>query len=224
MQNWSETILSQYANSPTINALIESINDAIDPSTDIENFYQYVWNVLTAVGSALDDVWGPIVGVSRVLTIPGGNDFGFKEEGIAQGPQTGQGALPFGQGTMYTGVQATTNYALSDTAFRTLILAKALSNISSCSISTYNTILMQLFPNRGNAYVSNGGNMNARLTFEFTLQPFELAIIKQSGALPPPTGVEFEVMEAPRGQTFGFNEAGAAAAPWNVGVYFAGFS
>ena len=83
---------------------------------------------------------------------------------------------------------------------------------------------MQLFPNRGNAYVSNGGNMNARLTFEFALQPFELAIIKQSGALPPTTGVQFEIMQAPRGQTFGFNEAGAAAAPWNVGAYFAGFS
>lgn len=224
MQNWSETILSQYADSPTINALIESINDAIDPSTDIENFYQYVFNVLTAVGSALDDVWGPIVGVSRVLTVPGGNFAGFDEQGVAQGPNTGQGALPFGQGTMYTGVPSTGNYALSDTAFRTLILAKALSNISSCSINTYNTILMQLFPNRGNAYVSNGGGMNARLTFEFTLQPFELAIIKQSGALPPPTGVQFEVMQAPRGSTCGFHEAGAYAAPMGSGTFFAGFS
>lgn len=224
MQNVSETILSQYADSPTITALIQSINSAVDPSTDLQNFYSNVWNVLTAVGSALDNVWGPIVGVQRVLTIPGGNYFGFQEEGIAQGPTTGQGALPFNEGTMYAGTPATTNYALSDTAFRVLILAKALSNISSCSINTYNTILMQLFPNRGNAYVSNGGNMNARLTFEFTLQPYELAIIKQSGALAPPTGVQFEVMQVPRQSTFGFNEAGPSAAPWNQGVFFAGFS
>jgi hypothetical protein len=224
MQNVSETILSQYANAPTINALIQSLNSAIDPSTDIQNFYDNVWNVVTAVGSALDDVWGPIVGVQRVLTVPGGNYFGFKEEGAAQGPETGQGSLPFNQGTFYSGVPATTNYALSDEAFLTLILAKALSNISSCSINSYNTILMQLFPNRGNAYVSNGGNMNARLTFEFSLQPFEVAIIKQSGALSPPTGVEFEVMQIPRGSTFGFNEAGASASPWNQGVFFAGFS
>jgi hypothetical protein len=224
MQNVSETMLSQYANSPTINALIQSLNSAIDPSTDIQNFYDNVFNVLSAVGSALDDVWGPIVGVSRVLTVPGGNFAGFDEQGIAQGPNTGQGALPFGQGTMYTGVPATANYALSDEAFLTLILAKALSNISSCSISTYNTILMSLFPDRGNAYVSNGGNMNARLTFEFTLQPFELAIIKQSGALPPPTGVEFEIMQVPRGSTVGFNEAGAYAATMGSGTFFAGFS
>jgi hypothetical protein len=224
VQNYTETILSQYSDSPTINALIASLNSAIDPSADIQNFYSNVFNVLTAVGSALDNVWGPIVGVSRVLTVPGGNFAGFDEQGVAQGPSTGQGALPFGQGAMYVGVPATQNYALSDSAFRVLILAKALSNISSCSINTYNTILMQLFPNRGNAYVSNGGGMNARLTFEFTLQPFELAIIKQSGALPPPTGVQFEVMQVPRGSTIGFNEAGAYAVPMGSGTFFAGFS
>ena len=47
---------------------------------------------------------------------------------------------------------------LSDAAFRTLILAKALSNICDGSIPAINQILINLFcqPWHGNAYVSEG--------------------------------------------------------------------
>ena len=38
----------------------------MDPSVNIEAFLQYIWNVNTAVGYGLD-VWGAIVGVSRVV-------------------------------------------------------------------------------------------------------------------------------------------------------------
>ena len=66
MNDVSQTIISQYANSPTILALIESQNAAIDPSQDIDNFYAHVWNVDTAQGFGLD-IWGRIVGVSRTI-------------------------------------------------------------------------------------------------------------------------------------------------------------
>lgn len=216
MQNWDETILSQYANSPTIIALISSFNDAIDPSDDLDNFYADVFNVLTAVGVGLD-IWGQIVGVSRILTVNGGKNFGFDEA-------TTVSADPFGQSALYQGKPATSNFSLSDDAYRTLILVKALSNISGCSISTYNTMLMTLFPNRGNAYVSNTGGMNARLTFEFILQPFEVAILKQSGAFAPPTGVQFEIMDLDIPTSFGFEEAGSSSAPFNTGIFFAGYA
>lgn len=64
MQKWDQTLLSQYANSPIINALIESFNDAMDPAADIAAFQRYIWNVNSAVGGGLT-VWGKIVGVSR---------------------------------------------------------------------------------------------------------------------------------------------------------------
>jgi hypothetical protein len=61
-----QTVVSQYGNSPTILALIESFNAAVDPSADIDNFYAWVWDVATAQGFGLD-IWGRIVGVSRTV-------------------------------------------------------------------------------------------------------------------------------------------------------------
>ena len=57
-----QTIASQYANSPTILALINNMNTYIDVSADLDNFYNVVWNVDTAVGFGLD-IWGRIVGL-----------------------------------------------------------------------------------------------------------------------------------------------------------------
>lgn len=216
MQNIKNTILSQYANSPTILALINSVNDAIDPSVNINDFYDKIWNILTAQGYGLD-IWGRIVGVSRILNIAStGKNLGFKEAGIIDYD-------PFGQSKFYSGSTISTNYALSDDAFRVLILVKSLSNISRTSISIYNKILMQLFPGRGNAYVSDTGSMNARLTFEFALLPFEIAILKQSGSFANPTGVQFNIMDISIPHTFGFSEAGYSAAGFNNGVFFKGY-
>ena len=61
---WKKTILSQYDDSPTLLSMIESFNDAIDPTANITAFYENIWNVNTANGYGLD-VWGQIVGVSR---------------------------------------------------------------------------------------------------------------------------------------------------------------
>lgn len=215
MQNIKDTILSQYANSPVILAVINSINAAIDTSANINDFYDKVWNILTAQGYGLD-VWGRIVGVSRIINVASGKSLGFDEGGTIDYD-------PFGQSKFYSGTIATSNYALSDDAFRVLILVKALSNISRTSISICNKILMQLFPGRGNAYVSDTGSMNARLTFEFALLPFEIAILKQSGAFSNPTGVLLQIMDISIPHTFGFAEAGYSAAGFNNGVLFRGY-
>ena len=70
MQNVEQTIISQYGNSATITQLINNMNAYIDPSADIDNFYNFVFNVETAQGFGLD-IWGRIVNVSReVLTNP----------------------------------------------------------------------------------------------------------------------------------------------------------
>ena len=61
-----QTIISQYANSPTILALINSFNAAVEADTDIDNFYDWIWDVQTAQGFGLD-IWGRIVGVNRTI-------------------------------------------------------------------------------------------------------------------------------------------------------------
>jgi hypothetical protein len=215
MINIKDTILSQYANSPTLLALINSMNDAIDPGVNIDDFYNKIWDITTAQGFGLD-VWGRIVGVSRILNVASGKSLGYKEGGTIDYD-------PFGQSKFFSGSITTSNFALSDNAFRVLILVKALSNISRTVIPVYNKILMQLFPGRGNAYVSDTGSMGARLTFEFLLLPFEIAILKQSGAFFNPTGVQFFIMDISIPHTFGFSEAGYSAAGFNQGIYFKGY-
>lgn len=70
MQNWTQTLLSQYANSPTMCGLIERLNDAIDPRADLQNLYDWIWNLDTAQGFGLD-IWGRILVLPRNLTVLG---------------------------------------------------------------------------------------------------------------------------------------------------------
>lgn len=195
-----QTVLSQYANSPIILGLVDSIDAFISCDQDLENFYKFAWNISTAKGVFLD-IWGRIVNVSRVITVPASDYTGFSE-----------GNYPgFGQAKFYSDQVASTNYPLSDDAFRLMILAKALSNISRATFAVYNKILMQLFEGRGRCYVGTSGDMKARLTFEFLLKDFEIAILKQSNVFEPPTGVQFDIMAYPPLTTIGFSEAGRVA-------------
>ena len=207
----NDTAQAKFANSPIILAMIGMFNSSIDPSADIDAFYNDIWNIDTAQGYGLD-VWGRIVGVNRIIKVAGGGSFGYQE---------GSGD-PLNVSAFYSGVPTMQNYPLSDTAFRLLILVKAFSNISRASVDVYNQMLMQLFPSRGNAYVSDTGGMRTRLTFEFYLQPFEVSILKQSGALAMPTGVGFDIMDVLPSGTFGFAEAGQCAG-FNQGSFFEGF-
>lgn len=191
MENWSDTIISQYANSPTLVQLIVNLNQYIDPNANLDQFYDLIWNVDTAIGYGLD-VWGRIVGVGRVLQVASGIYFGFAEAGDATSESPFNSGGPF-----YSGGATTGNFALSDDAFRLLIFAKALSNITNGSIPAINQILLNLFPNRGNAWVTDGQNMTMTYTFHFSpiLSPVEFAIVSQSGVLPKPVGVSATVVQ-----------------------------
>ena len=218
MKNWRQIVISQYNNSPTLVSLLELVNDWISPDANMEAFYTLVMDVETAVGYGLD-VWGRIVGVVRELTITDNYYFGFAEQNNASFVGT------FGQAPFYSGENVTSNFSLTDDAFRLLIFAKAAANLTDGSIPSVNAILMNLFPNRGNCYVTDGrnapwparfgfaeagdvsivkgfnqapfgdfvparpGNMTEVYTFEFPLEPFEQAIVKNSGVLPRSLGV-----------------------------------
>lgn len=180
-----QTIISQYANSPSITTLIGDFDQYVDQTANFDALFDDIWNVTTAQGYGLD-VWGRIVGVSRTLHIVGDTTYlGFEEA------TTGFG---FGQAPLFSGETITTNFDLADVNFRTLIYAKALANISDGSIPSINSLLRSLFPNRGNCFVTDGGDMTMTYTFDFVLSPVELAIVQNSGVLPRPTGVSATVV------------------------------
>jgi hypothetical protein len=207
-------VISQYANAPTLTALIGDVFSYLDQTANLDAFFDYISNVDTAQGYGLD-VWGRIVGVNRVLHVTAGDWFGFEE--------ASPGADPFGQGAFYSGAPLTSNFALSDESFRRLIFAKAAANITNGSIPAINQILLSLFPHRGNCYVTEGSDpgtwfgfaeslncvgfgqaafyagqsvvtMTMTYTFAFQLSPVELAIVQNSGVLPKPTGVKASVV------------------------------
>jgi hypothetical protein len=182
MQDMRKTVVSQYASSPVLLAILDAIDDAIDPTADFDLFYKQIWNVDTAVGVGLD-CWGRIVDVSRVLTlvIPPYN-FGFYTDG-------GDDFAPFNQAPFVSDDVLTQNFTLTDDAYRTLILVKAAANISSCAVPVLNRLLTALFGAGGRCYVLDLGNMRMRYVFEFPLDPISMAILTGSGAVPKPAGV-----------------------------------
>ena len=181
-----DTVLNQYANSPILTTLIGNMDEYLDQTANLDSFFDNMFNVATAQGYGLD-CWGKIVNVSRTLDVPGdGVYFDFEESGLS--------GNPFNTESFFSGQQLTNNFILADSAYRVLIYAKALANICDGSIPAINQILLRLFPNRGNCYVTDGLDMSMTYTFKFTLSPVEQAIVAQSGALPKPTGVSATVV------------------------------
>lgn len=183
--NLIATIASQYANSPTITQLIWNNLAYFEAAGLIDGWFDNVWNILTAQGYGLD-VWGRIVGVTRVLQVANSAWFGFNE--------ALPGSLQWNQGIWYGGQQINSNFLLSDDSFRVLILAKAASNICNGSVPAINQILLAMFPGRGNCYVTDNQDLTMTYTFDFPLSPVEISIVEQSGVLPQPIGITVNVV------------------------------
>lgn len=208
----SSTYLSQYANSPILTKLIESFNDAIDPRTKIDAFYDSIWNIDTARGAGLD-IWGRIVGVGRSLDVPAtGVYFGFKVTGASPQP-----FKPFNRAIFRTRSSLHSTYLLSDDAYRTLILFKAFVNVTACDIPSLNTIARVLLGgvetfyyvepgyvaegyvearDSSRAYVVDNGDMTMTYVFDYPLTPVQSAIVNKPGLLPHPAGVAVSVVHA----------------------------
>jgi hypothetical protein len=177
------TVLSQYANSPVVLKLIGYFSEWLDPASRFDAFYRNIWDITQAKGYGLD-VWGRILGVTRVLEVPAGVYLGFEQD---------EEARPFGFGVLYRGGRSTNSAALTDEAYRLLLLAKAALNITNASAPAINQILLALF---GMGYVRDNLDMTMTYVFSRALEPVEKAIVFQSGAIPKPAGVSFTVEEA----------------------------
>ena len=197
MQNWDQTLLSQYCDSPTIKSLLDSFNSAVDPTLDIANFYLNIWDIQTAVGNGLD-IWGAIVNVSRYLQIPiSPNYLGFDEAYLSGYATTGP--QPFGQAPFYSSITQTQTYALTDDVYRSLILIKAAVNISNLSVPQINSLLQKFFGTSingspyGIAYVIDTLNQGFTYHFNFVPNILQLAIVQNSNVFPRPAGVAVTV-------------------------------
>lgn len=223
-------MIRQYQNSPRLMKLMDNMRGYLDPSASIDDFYNLVWNVDTAQGFGLD-IWGRIVGVGRTLRfVEAGQYFGFDV--------TTKDFSPFGQQSLYNGADATTSYTLTDPLYRTLILCKALANISATTAPSINQLLQNLFnPATGpyvadgyvaagylatsssrRCYVMDGLDMSMMYVFDFFLSPYEVAVIAQSGVLPRPAGVQAYLMQIDAQNTFGFAEMGGMQ-PFGYGTF-----
>jgi len=206
-----QTIISQYANSPTLVQLITNMNEYIDPRANLDAFFNFVWNVDTAQGFGLD-IWGNIVGVGRLLQIPGNDPIvGFDN------PSFPKDWYPMSEGRFAIEGEVTTAFELADDAYRVLILTKALANIITTTGPAMNQLLRNMFPGRGRAFVRDLGGMAMQFVFNFRLSTVEYAILTQSGALPHPAGVFYSVVVIPGG-LFGF-QGYTGALPFNFGVF-----
>jgi hypothetical protein len=203
-------MIKQYAASPRIQQLMTNMAAYLDPSQWTDEFYNIVWNVDSAQGFGLD-IWGTIVGVDRYLNVGSSTYFGFNTTPT-------ESWQPFNQGPFYGGPAATSTFKLADNAFRVLILAKALTNVTETTAPGVNAVLQSLFPGRGRCWVNDLGSMSMRFVFEFALESWERAVLVSGEALPRPAGVHATIAEIPT-STFGFAEAGASAQPFNQGTF-----
>lgn len=208
----TDTIVSQYANSPIMLSLLNAMNVAVDPKANLFNFYNFVWNVNTASGYGLS-VWGRIVNVGRNIVVPMTNAyFQWKETGVGT-PFGPGGSTPFYNGGT-TSTQGT--WALSDTLYRQLILVKAIANISVCSAQVINYVLQTLF-GAGTCYCADLGNMAMSINFA-NLTTLDFYLIANGKALPRPAGVSnFIYSGFLLGQNFMFSESGSYSAPFGYG-------
>lgn len=180
-----DTVISQYANSPIIDTLLQSWSDCLDQTANVNAFYDDIMDVSTASGPGLD-VIGEIVNVSRTLNVVTGQTYLGFEEALP-------GVFGFNQAQFFPGGSITNNFVLTDPAYKTLLYAKMLFNITDGSIKSINNILLSLFPHRGNCYVQDNLNMTMVYVFQFSLSLVELSIVETSGVLPRPSGVSVTV-------------------------------
>lgn len=215
MKNVRDTILTQYAASPNLRSLIETFNDSMDMSDFTDEFLTTIWDVSTATGYGLD-VWGKIVGVSRLLNVRQRSTyFGFEESFISSSDDSPK---PFDEAPFYDGAQATTTVRLADDGYKKLIMAKAMANITDCSIPSLNSALSFLFGDKGSVFVAVTGVMSINYVFSFNLSPVEWAILLNSNAIAKPAGVSVSIMSVDFNNTFGFAEAGLQ--PFESGTFF----
>lgn len=224
MTDFGKTVMRQFANSPTLMALLEDFDQWVDPAKFAADFLFNVWDISTATGFGLD-IWGRILGQSRYLEIqqvPGDN-FGFN---INATPGTQW--KPWSQAPFYNGqADGSVSFALQDDAYRQLLIVKAAANIATTDVPSINALMRAMFGDRGPSYVGYDPNnpMHIGYHFEFFPTPVERSII-ESGLFPQPAGTAVRYLyKVLTYAPFGFAGMNAGANPeyvtgWNQSPFY----
>lgn len=204
--NVAPTLISQYANSPTIRRMVAVLGDYFDINSSlIATFYRDVFNLATASGWGLD-VWGRILNFPRQLNAPGATpifgdrastvtspaDYAAWAAGIQSQPS--QDFMPFNVAPMSDGGTATAVYTLPDDVYRRLLQIRARALICDCSIASINVLLRLFAGSNGRAYVTSNGNETCTYRFEWVLSALEYAVLTQTDLIPQPAGVTVTIL------------------------------
>ena len=178
-----KSIISQYKvehfnDLPTTTALLcQHVAEQNDITTDWQNFYRIAFNINSSQGIWLD-YWGIWVGIGRYVNAP--------SDGTVWGVAPDSGT--FNSSVFFNPDNNAYTQRLSDSAYRRLILLKAFSNISDCSIPTLNKALLYFFDGR-RAYAIDNFDMSITINVEFELSSVEYTILVYSNAFPKCAGV-----------------------------------
>ena len=204
-----EPVLSQYAASPRILALLVKKAAILDPGRDLMLWYDGIFNPQTAQGVGLD-IWGRIVGIGRMLAMQNTEFFGFALQQLEN----------FDQAPFWSDSLAQGQFRLSDEAYRFLIFYKAMANIGTGTMQAVNAMLNALFEEihgPGSCYVLETAPMEMRAVFGFYLTGYEQAMLTQYGLLDRPAGVGFGWYQHNPDEMFGF--AGQELQNFDNGIF-----
>lgn len=202
-----QTIQSQYSASPHICALVRSFYKYLAPDEDIGVFYDKAFNLATAEGVGLD-AWGRIVGVTRELVaVDEESDYWS----LAQAGVVNPRGSNFENAPFWSRVDG--RVRLSDGAYRTYILIKAMVNIGDSSLASLNRMLAAMFPDADISLI-HVGTMALRLLIRSTFSEADKAALLALPWLPAGVGLELYHVVTP---TFGFD--GSGLQPFGQGTF-----
>lgn len=201
-----DTIQSQYSCSTRLIALIKDFASRIAPTSDVTLFYEKIFDISTAQGIGLD-IWARIVGIpSRYVEgSDTGEFFGF----------TGSDLSPFDQAPFWN-ENSTPSHYIADDMFRTLILFKALANISNASAATLNSLMAYVIGDN-NSHVAIVDVMEVRFVIGSDITDAMMSTLYHYATYILGSGVKWSIARIPISDTFGFNGSGFTG--FNQGVF-----
>jgi len=214
----TKALLWQYNNSTALQALINQKNTWYQTNqvSFWNNWIANVFNISTATTFGLN-VWGIIVGQSRNIAV--GTSSG--KFGVVGGYNAGSfNSAPFNFGGWNSSAYTPAiPYQLPDAIYRTLIIAKALINVSKNTIPALNAIIKLVFAGRGGIYYVDNHNMTITLQYNFNPTLIEFAIITQILSASRPAAVLLNFSGYTRSMTGGFNAGSFNSITYNYGGF-----
>jgi hypothetical protein len=191
-QNPTVISMRQYDNSPIFQQILLNFANYLDSRFLNDNIYNECVDLDSCTGVWLD-VWGRKVGIDRYMQVPSAaaDYFGFNNPA--------GNWKPFNEGVFFNGSTSslsssnTVAYAMSDEAYRLMILAKAFANIADCTAKTLNALLQIMFKGRGSCFVRDLQSMEIQYVFLFALEPWEISVLVNN-ILPSPAGVKSSIV------------------------------